>query len=117
MTGHRGTIGAIFSRLATANGHRVAGATHGPARVEGLPTPRPAACPHCGGTASTGFYERPAVPDGDLLLVNDWHAGLEVPARPFRLHWCHDCGLVFNPAWEAVRAVRAPFISRRTAQG
>jgi len=112
VTGHRGTVGAIFSRLATANGHRVTGPTHDTARVEAPPALRPAVCPHCGGTASTAFYERPAVPDGDVLLVNDWHAGLGVPAGLFRLRWCHDCGLAFNPAWDVARPVHAAFVHR-----
>jgi hypothetical protein len=63
-------------------------------------------CPNCKAASSCHpFYEVLRVPTNSCLLVEDRGRALRFPTGDIVLAVCHECGFIFNAAWDPERTV------------
>jgi SAM-dependent methyltransferase len=63
-------------------------------------------CPNCRASGCCHpFYEALAVPTNSCLLVEDRAAALRFPTADIVLAACHECGFIFNAAWNPERTI------------
>jgi SAM-dependent methyltransferase len=58
-------------------------------------------CPVCGSNSLTKFLFRARVPVHQNLLMRDQAAAMDIPRGDLELVACHDCGFIFNRAFES----------------
>jgi SAM-dependent methyltransferase len=63
-------------------------------------------CPNCLSPASCNvFYEACRVPTNSCLLLDDRSRALDFPTGDIMLAVCHECGFIFNAAWDPDRTI------------
>ena len=57
-------------------------------------------CPVCSSNSLSDFLSRPSVPVHQNLLMRDQSAAMDIPRGDLALVACHDCGFIFNRAFD-----------------
>jgi len=65
-------------------------------------------CPACGGAGTEQFYAQDGVPVHSCLLVDDATSARDFPRGRLSIELCHDCGFMFNAAFDAANSHYSP---------
>ena len=58
------------------------------------------ACPSCGGQGCTPLYALPSIPVQSCVLLDTYEEARNFPRSTLDLHFCADCGFVFNATFD-----------------